>query len=97
MENLDVEVLAGIPFMEVNDIAVRPAKRRITFVDNTFLLNGSPVDCPAQQAACPTVVLRAPATSTTGLATTLSLNFYEGHLQINFTHWSHVSTFLTCG
>ena len=27
VENLDVEVLAGTPFIEANDIAVRPAKR----------------------------------------------------------------------
>ena len=27
VEDLDVEVLAGTPFMEANDVAVRPAKR----------------------------------------------------------------------
>jgi len=30
VENLDVEVFAGTPFMEVNDIAICPAKRLIT-------------------------------------------------------------------
>ena len=37
VENLDVEVLAGTPFMEMNDIAVRPAKRPITIVDNAII------------------------------------------------------------
>ena len=26
LENLDSDILAGMPFMEVNDIAIRPAK-----------------------------------------------------------------------
>ncbi|MEG7522125.1 MAG: retropepsin-like domain-containing protein, partial [Chromatiales bacterium] len=30
VQNLDVEMLAGTPFMEVNDITIRPAKRTIT-------------------------------------------------------------------
>ena len=30
IDNLDVDVLAGIPFMEHNDISVRPAKRLLT-------------------------------------------------------------------
>ena len=32
VEKLDVDVLAGIPFMELNDVTVRPAKRLITLV-----------------------------------------------------------------
>ena len=27
VKNLDVDILAGVPFMEVNDVTVRPAKR----------------------------------------------------------------------
>ena len=41
VENLDVEVLAGTPFMELNDIAVRPAKREIRIGDSTVLHYGS--------------------------------------------------------
>ena len=35
VRNLDVEVLAGTPFMEVNDIMVRPARKEITFADGS--------------------------------------------------------------
>ncbi len=35
VKDLDVEVLAGIPFMEQNDLSVRPAHQRITFADDT--------------------------------------------------------------
>ena len=65
VENLDVEVLAGTPFMEVNDIAVRPAKRLITLADGTSLLYGSLADRPTHYTARRAVVLRAPAISTT--------------------------------
>lgn len=33
--NLDVEVRAGVPFMECNDICLRPARKMITFGDGT--------------------------------------------------------------
>ncbi|KAK3727759.1 hypothetical protein QZH41_005221 [Actinostola sp. cb2023] len=41
VENLDVEVLAGTPFTECNDIAIRPAKRGITLKYGTTVLYGS--------------------------------------------------------
>jgi len=41
VENLDVEVLAGTPFMEANNIAVRPAKRLITLADGSSFTYGS--------------------------------------------------------
>ena len=41
VENLDVEILAGTPFMESNDIAVRPAKRQVILGDGTTYLYGS--------------------------------------------------------
>ena len=44
VEKLDVKVLAGTPFMEDNEIAVRPAKRLITLGDGTSILYGSPND-----------------------------------------------------
>ena len=40
VENLDVEVLAGTPFMEANDITVRPAKRLITLAGGSFFTYG---------------------------------------------------------
>ena len=30
MENFDVEVLAGTPFMETNDVSIRPAEHHVT-------------------------------------------------------------------
>ncbi|KAK3100645.1 hypothetical protein FSP39_023014 [Pinctada imbricata] len=41
VENLDVEVLAGIPFMESNDVAVRPSKRTINIGDHAVYNYGS--------------------------------------------------------
>jgi hypothetical protein len=41
VENLDVDVLAGIPFMEVNDITIRPAKHKIILGDGTTYVYGS--------------------------------------------------------
>ena len=40
-DNLDVEVLAGTPFMECNDVAVRPAKHLITLHDGSSYRYGS--------------------------------------------------------
>lgn len=36
VENLDVEILAGIPFMERNDIFIRPSIRQIAIGNDTF-------------------------------------------------------------
>lgn len=65
MENVDVEVLTGTPFMEANDITVCPAKRLITLADGSSFTYGSSDDRSTQQAARRAVVLRAPTTSTT--------------------------------
>ena len=62
---MDVEVLAGIPFTEANDIAVHPAKRLITLADGSSFAYGSSDDRSTQQAAHRAVLLHAPATSTT--------------------------------
>ena len=65
VENVDVKLLAGTPFMEANDIAVRPAKRLITLADGSSFTCGCSDDRSTQQAARRVVVLRAPSTSTT--------------------------------
>ena len=44
--NLDLDVLAGTPFMEVNDIAVRLAKREVTLGDGTKYNYGSTAPTP---------------------------------------------------
>ena len=41
VEDLDVEVLAGIPFTEANDIAVRPAKREVLLGNGSICTYGS--------------------------------------------------------
>ena len=35
VENLDVDILAGTPFMRLDDNAVRPAKRQVSLGDGT--------------------------------------------------------------
>lgn len=41
VENLDSDVLAGIPFMEKNDVSVRPAKQQILIGDSLVCSYGS--------------------------------------------------------
>ena len=64
VDMLDVEVLAGMPFMERNDISIRPAKRQITLSDGETFTYGSRDGSVLHRVrrAC---VLRAPCRSTT--------------------------------
>lgn len=41
IENLDVDLLAGTPFMETNDLSVHPAKRQVILGDGTGYIYGS--------------------------------------------------------
>ena len=65
VENLDVDVLAGTPFMESNDIAVRPAKRQVILGDGTIHNYGSQQPVSISPTARRAIVLRSPPTSTT--------------------------------
>ena len=65
VENLDVEVLAGTPFMESNDIAVRPTKRQVILGDGTIHNYGSQQPVSISSTACRAIVVRSPHTSTT--------------------------------
>ena len=65
VENLDVDVLAGTPFMESNDIAVRPAKHQVILGDGTIHNYGSQQPVSISSAAHRAIVLRSPPTSTT--------------------------------
>ena len=40
VDNLDVDVLAGVPFMESNGVAVRPAKHQVLLNDGTVYMYG---------------------------------------------------------
>ena len=65
VEDLDVEVLTGTPFMEANYIAVRPAKREVLLGNSSIYTYGSkspPSPLPTVRRA---FVLRAPSPSKT--------------------------------
>lgn len=64
--NLDVNVLAGTPFMEADDVSVRPAKRQVIIGDGPTYSYGSQHPTAVSSAARRAVVLRSPPpTSTT--------------------------------
>ena len=65
VENLDVELLAGTPFMEANDISIRLAKRQASIGDGTTYAYGSQAPASVSTAARRVIVLRSPPTSTT--------------------------------
>ncbi|XP_070576935.1 uncharacterized protein [Ptychodera flava] len=64
VENLDVDILAGTPFMEANDISIRPARRQVTLGDGSTYTYGSNPQTTLNtiRRAC---VLRAPTQPTT--------------------------------
>ena len=64
VENLDVDVLAGTPFMESNDVAVRPAKLQVILGNGTCYVYGSNNPQPVGTTARRAMVLRAPAAPT---------------------------------
>ena len=43
MNELDVDILAGIPFMSTNEISVRPAKQQILIGDTNILFIVAPL------------------------------------------------------
>ena len=65
IENLDVEVLAGTPFMETNDVAVRPARREVIISDDIVYNYGSIPSKGPNPVARRAFVLRAPSPSKT--------------------------------
>ena len=60
VENLDVDVLAGTPFMEANDVAVRPAKREVILGDGTVYEYGSSIPKGLSTAARRAFLIRTP-------------------------------------
>ena len=63
--NLDVDALAGTPFMEENNISVRPAKRQVIIGDGPIYSHGSQHPTAVSSAARRAIVLRSPPTSST--------------------------------
>ena len=64
IENLDVDVLAGTPFMEQNDLAIRPAKHQIILRDGTVYTYGSGRKVPSTHMVRRAQVLRCSVTQT---------------------------------
>jgi hypothetical protein len=64
VEDLDVDILAGIPFMEINDVSVRPSKREITTGDKLVHSYGSSPSNAQTKSRDHAHVLRATATDT---------------------------------
>ena len=65
VEDLDIEVLAGTPFMETNDVAVRPAKREVHLGNGSVYTYGSRSPASPLPTVRRAFVLRAPAPSKT--------------------------------
>ncbi len=64
VETLDVPILAGTPFMETNDVHIRPARFEVHIGENTVFRYGSSHHAPSVTIRR-AVVLRAPARTTT--------------------------------
>ena len=65
VENLDVDILGGAPFMEHNDIMIRPAKRQVILSDGSTYVYGSPDSSLSRHAVRSVTIIRAPACTTT--------------------------------
>ena len=63
VENLDVDILGGVPFMEVNDITIRPSKQQVILANGTSIRYDPPSRNPPQ-VRLTTTTLRAPSTTT---------------------------------
>jgi hypothetical protein len=64
VRDLDVDILAGIPFMKSNDITIRPAKNQIILEDDTIITYGPEKRSPSQHTVRRAHVLRGPPQST---------------------------------
>lgn len=66
VEELDVDVLAGTPFMYINDVAIRPAKSEISVKNSLHITYGHrPTPQSTHSSIRRTQVLRGPSTSCT--------------------------------
>ena len=67
VDNLDVDILAGTPFMIANDISLRPSKQQVTIqgVDNAYYGTSTPGETLSKIRRAQATVLRAPSPSST--------------------------------
>lgn len=65
VDNLDVDVLAGTPFMITNDISLRPAKQQVTVQGHELSYYGvsKATECTSSIRRTQAIVLRAPSPS----------------------------------
>ncbi|CAC5413329.1 unnamed protein product [Mytilus coruscus] len=64
VENLDSDILAGIPFMEKNDIYIRPARRQVLIGNDCIYKYGSSANETSNYAVHRARVARAPSDAT---------------------------------
>jgi hypothetical protein len=66
VDSLDVDVLAGTPFMITNDISLRPSKQEVTIqgCENVYYGSRQPAWTIGSVRRTQTTVLRAPSSST---------------------------------
>ena len=72
IEELDVEVLVGPPFMETNDVVVWLAGKEVTLGDGSNYSYGSPAHPDENPTACYAFQLRAPDHRLSGPASSLT-------------------------
>ena len=65
VENLDVDVLAGTPFMEHNDITIRPAHRQVIFTDKSHFVYEASETASGHHQVRRTHIIRVPDKSVT--------------------------------
>ena len=65
VENLDSDILAGIPFMERNDISIRPAHRQVMIDNECIYTYGSSNIQATNHSVRMAYIARAPSDSTT--------------------------------
>ena len=63
--NLDVDILGGMPFMEDNDISIRPAKKEIKFGGNKIYTYSNPPPTLSRHQVRRAAIIRAPNHPTT--------------------------------
>ena len=87
VENLDVDVLAGIPFMETNDISIRPARRQVLIGDSVCSYGGD-IGQPtnAHHSVRRAHVLRATASTTLWPGDFIELDVPESTSDLDSTY-----------
>ena len=104
VNDLDVDILAGVPFMEENDISVRPRKKLITVGDSHRIpySSSTPSYCANNRAS----VLRATCRSTVWPGEFLELAIeaspdsevaIEPHISSKFDSWPEIGVYKAVG